>query len=190
MYLSTQSVHHSPEDVEYPGHRLQPGYIRLIRLVPGDWADPIRCEILESNLLSAEYQALSYVWGAKHVKRFILLENKMFSVTVNLESALRHLREQLKDDSQGAILWVDALCINQADDGERTSQVQMMRRIYERCRCVIAYLGDRLDGRARGHERPKVLHFEPGESPPSLPIGSHRVWDDIGTLVAVNARCW
>jgi hypothetical protein len=80
MYLSTQSVHQSPEDVEYPGRRLQPGNIRLIRLVPGDWTDPIRCESLESNLLSAEYQALSYVWGAKYAKRFILLDNKMFPV--------------------------------------------------------------------------------------------------------------
>ena len=103
----------------------------------------MRCELFEVSRQHADYQALSYVWGSKNVKRSISLNNRILPVTFNLESALRHLREQLKNQPGGATLWVDALCINQADDSERTEQVQMMRSIYERCRCVIVYLGDR-----------------------------------------------
>lgn len=159
--------------MEYPGRILEPGSIRLVQLLPGNWTDPIRYELFDSSLMHAEYQALSYVWGSKNVKRSIFLSNSIFPVTVNLESALRHLREQLKDDDKAAILWVDALCINQADDSERTTQVQMMRSIYERCQRVIVYLGDRLDKRVQGQGPPKVLHFEPGEPRPSLSTEGH-----------------
>ncbi len=39
-------------------------------------------------------------------------------------------------------LWVDAVCINQADLKERGSQVQLMRRIYSSAETVLAWLGD------------------------------------------------
>jgi len=39
-------------------------------------------------------------------------------------------------------LWIDALCINQADIVERNSQVQMMGEIYSWAKEVISCLGD------------------------------------------------
>lgn len=38
-------------------------------------------------------------------------------------------------------VWVDAICINQKNDYERTYQVQMMRTIYERSEHVAIWLG-------------------------------------------------
>jgi hypothetical protein len=74
-------------------------------------------------------------------------------VTVNLESALRHLRELYKEGEDSLVLWVDALCINQEDVGERTSQVQFMGAIYTQCQQVIVYLGDNIEGTSQMKRR-------------------------------------
>jgi hypothetical protein len=152
MFLSPQSARDT-EDVAYPGRTLLPGEIRLIRLLPGKWTDPVRCELFEEVLGTTRYAALSYVWGSKNVTRPIFLNRRKFPVTVNLESALRHLRERIECGSHAAILWVDALCIDQRNESERTSQVQMMGDVYRQCRQAIVYLGDQLEDRAC-HDRP------------------------------------
>jgi hypothetical protein len=113
--------------------------IRLIRLLPGSWADEIRCELVYDSLANVRsYYALSYVWGSRHVTRSIQLNAQPFRVTVNLEAALRHLREQLHNE----LLWIDALSINQKDDQERTHQVSLMGSIYRSSKSVLVYLGD------------------------------------------------
>ncbi|KAH7303075.1 heterokaryon incompatibility protein-domain-containing protein [Stachybotrys elegans] len=38
-------------------------------------------------------------------------------------------------------VWIDAICINQDDIEERSSQVQMMSNIFERAVCIIGWLG-------------------------------------------------
>lgn len=40
------------------------------------------------------------------------------------------------------LLWADAVCINQADDAERGSQVGMMGRIYGQAARTLVWLGD------------------------------------------------
>jgi hypothetical protein len=155
MFLSPQHARRNPKDVEYPGQPLLPGQIRLVRLLPGTWTDPIQCELFEEDHGTTKYEALSYVWGSQNVTRPIFLNRKEFRVTFNLEGALRHLREQFKDDDKRKVFWIDALCINQKDTEERTTQVQLMGDIYKMCAQVVVYLGDRLDGRHRP-ERPSI----------------------------------
>jgi hypothetical protein len=161
MFLSPRSARSDPEDVVYPGKTLLPGEIRLIRLLPGTWTDPVRCELFEETLGTTKYEALSYVWGSKNVTRPIFLNQRKFPVTVNLESALRHLRERPEWGSDGAVLWVDALCINQKDGSERTTQVQMMGNIYRRCWQAIVYLGGRLEDGTRNDRPPAPRRYEP-----------------------------
>ena len=40
------------------------------------------------------------------------------------------------------VIWIDQLCINQADIVEKSSQVAMMPRIYKSCKEVILWLGE------------------------------------------------
>lgn len=40
------------------------------------------------------------------------------------------------------LLWVDALCINQADISERNNQVKLMKEVYSQAERVIVWLGD------------------------------------------------
>lgn len=38
-------------------------------------------------------------------------------------------------------IWIDALCINQADPAEKSKQIPMMRDIYAKAECVFSWLG-------------------------------------------------
>jgi hypothetical protein len=184
MFLSPNSARKEPAETIYPGKPLQQDEIRLISLQPGRWNDQITCELTNVPLDASRYRALSYVWGSQKVVRTIRLNGHAYSVTVNLESALRHLREKYKE---GLVLWVDALyvfsvgmckgrpqskvdltcrCINQKDIQERTEQVQLMDRIYEKCYEGIVYLGDQLENKALSADPPPVLHFDRDEPLP------------------------
>jgi hypothetical protein len=157
MFL-TPARAEKPAHFHYPGLPLQPGQIRLIELLPGVWSEPVRCRLFNVRHETAVYQSLSYVWGSQRVNRTIVVNSKSYSTTVNLESALRHLRQRNKN---GMVLWVDALCINQGDTEERTRQVQLMGDIYKMCKSVVVYLGDRLEGTTSAHTPPpEVVDFD------------------------------
>jgi len=59
-------------------------------------------------------------------------------VTQNLFAALRRLRRS----DEVRTLWVDAACINQADDGEKASQVAAMGSIYRRTSHGLLFIGE------------------------------------------------
>jgi hypothetical protein len=140
----------------YSDSRLAANDIRLAKLLPGAWSDAIRCRLFRASLDDAKYHALSYVWGSQNVTRSILLDDRPFAATVNLEGALRHLRHQHEN---GLVLWIDALCINQEDMEERTHQVQLMGKIYKSCVSTIVYLGDGSWGERSKHYAPTVTRF-------------------------------
>jgi hypothetical protein len=138
----------------YPGEPLESDQIRLIRLRPGAWTDPIVCDLYSTrhtrdNNIPKHYYALSYVWGSRGVTREVMLAGCPHNVTVNLERALRYYRHHYP---QGIDLWVDALCIDQKNLTERTHQVQLMSQIYSRCERMVIYLGDRLEYNIKSEE--------------------------------------
>lgn len=47
----------------------------------------------------------------------------------------------LVDNSANHPIWVDAICINQADDAEKSEQVRMMHRIFARAETTLAWTG-------------------------------------------------
>lgn len=99
--------------------------------------DIIICHLRTVSLRDKpEYEALSYVWGGSSDNRQILLDGNELSVTNSLFEALAHLRDVKKE----RILWVDALCINQKDDIEKSIQVMMMDRIYAQASTVLVWL--------------------------------------------------
>ncbi|KAM0553088.1 hypothetical protein ACHAPJ_007636 [Fusarium lateritium] len=113
--------------------------IRILHLLPGQSSDPVRCELHTVSLSSNPvYQALSYSWGDPHDCRAIEVDSKETDITSNLYNALRQLR---LDDNERHI-WVDALCINQADDTEKSHQISLMRDIYSSTTEAILWLGD------------------------------------------------
>ncbi|KAI4926776.1 hypothetical protein J4E85_007071 [Alternaria conjuncta] len=51
--------------------------------------------------------------------------------------------------SFGEYFWIDALCINQSDDVEKSLQVQRMGDIYKNAKEVLVWLGDGKENRIR-----------------------------------------
>jgi len=125
----------------------EPDSIRLLRLMPNRNNEAIiRCELFqyalqESDKATYPYEALSYVWGGSDKPQSIFIGNQYLAVTVNLHAALLRLR----DHDIARIIWVDAVCINQEDDKEKTHQVQSMAQIYGKASRVIVWLGERAD---------------------------------------------
>lgn len=85
------------------------------------------------------YEALSYTWGrpSDNAPDPIHIDQHSVIVSSNLYDALQALR--LED--QPRTLWIDALCINQADNAEKATQVALMGTIYSRARRVLVWLG-------------------------------------------------
>jgi heterokaryon incompatibility protein (HET) len=71
----------------------------------------------------------------------ILIGEHCFKVTKNLHAALLRLRNH----SFERIVWVDAVCINQADNQEKAHQIQNMTKIYGQANRVIVWLGGGTD---------------------------------------------
>jgi len=112
--------------------------IRILTLLAGRNDDTVECT-LETAWLDdpGRYEALSYAWGGWSLPCSIFVDNRDFSITTSLLTALQHLRYP----TAARRLWIDAICINQIDKPEQTHQVQLMRDIYQRASRVLVWLG-------------------------------------------------
>ncbi|ETS87873.1 hypothetical protein PFICI_01701 [Pestalotiopsis fici W106-1] len=129
---------------------LPPRTIRLLRVLPGDTEAPMECELLllpmpESSGQMQLYEALSYVWGSEDKPRSILVSGHLVHIGTNLYQALLRLRHRVLD----RVLWIDAICINQADTGEKSQQIPLMSQIYHQAGRVIVWLGVEADDSTR-----------------------------------------
>ncbi|CVL08530.1 related to het-6-heterokaryon incompatibility protein [Fusarium proliferatum] len=127
----------------FPYEPLNSDELRLLRVEPGD-TDVIRVELRTiKSRTSQRFWALSYVWGARENPATILLNDEPFSITRNLYNALYQYRRHGFQgyDTEKAMLWVDAICINQNDQVEKSIQVPRMSEIYGQCERVLAWLG-------------------------------------------------
>ncbi|KAL8365322.1 hypothetical protein RB595_004227 [Gaeumannomyces hyphopodioides] len=127
-----------------------PRQIRLLRLYPGSPDDSIEVEIYISSLEESPiYEALSYVWSdpsedpSNEPAEIHIRGTGKWTVTPNLRGALTTLRHQI---TEPRTLWVDALCIDQSNKNERSSQVRIMRGIYAQASRVVVWLGSGRDG--------------------------------------------
>ncbi|KAI1345845.1 heterokaryon incompatibility protein-domain-containing protein [Xylaria sp. FL0043] len=111
--------------------------IRILRLNPGSEDDDIDCS-LEVHSIKEDGipEALSYVWGKELSREQILVDLQPFSISRDLLEILRSLRHPKTPRT----IWIDAICINQTNNKERTCQVRLMREIYSQAQKTIIYL--------------------------------------------------
>ncbi|KAF6822612.1 heterokaryon incompatibility protein [Colletotrichum plurivorum] len=128
------------------------GQIRLIEIEPltqekgmveGGNESLVRCSLKHISLSdTARYTALSYAWGDPNITKAIVLHGQQVDVTSNLESVLRELAIQRSRDPEiTPALWVDAICIDQQNETERTYQVSRMDMIYRSATRTLIWLG-------------------------------------------------
>jgi hypothetical protein len=86
-----------------------------------------------------KYTALSYVWGSYASPRDTITCNGVeLEITIGCAEALRQLRTHVAGP---LILWVDAICINQADTVEKSRQIRLMQEIYTWAATTYVWLG-------------------------------------------------
>ena len=123
---------------------LRTGDIRLVRLLPGKLNTEICCELFKTNPRDRPaYRALSYAWQESRIQssdketRQLTVNGKHLKVKANLWLALAHLRSS----TNSLVIWIDSLCIDQANTKERNHQVGHMREIFRGASEVLIWLG-------------------------------------------------
>ncbi|KAG7009435.1 hypothetical protein G7Y79_00002g005500 [Physcia stellaris] len=125
-------------DFEYPS-KLGELEMRLIQIEDGPKTETVATRLIHTCMEddSTSYDALSYVWGSRTDPAIIICNDRPLLITRNLHDAL----VQLRQDGLRNPIWIDAICINQADADERARQVRLMRQIFSRAEMVHIWLG-------------------------------------------------
>ncbi|KAI9163865.1 Heterokaryon incompatibility protein [Paramyrothecium foliicola] len=169
------------------------------------------------------YVALSYTWDRAEESHFsldarlqsspssIILNGQTHQVTPNLHDFFS--LALLLDGISQTWLWIDAICINQSDDLEKTVQVNLMGMIYSRAVATFVWLGkeDRQTEQTQviihkmgqtlkkrvGHESDSVLQEEFGRVQPTdtdylrrMGLDASTTWEDWFGLVRFFQRRW
>jgi len=120
--------------------------IRLLTVLPSDNFDaPVECELHQFHVSTApEYEGLSYAWDDTIDQTAVTCNGIGVTVTANLRNALKRIR----NPSVSKTIWVDALCLNQADVGEKNIHVPLMGRVYSQATNTVIFLGETSDEEA------------------------------------------
>lgn len=122
--------------------------IRVIQLHgAANISDEIRFDLITTSLDEPlPYEAISYTWSGQALDRPVYANGREYCVTKNAEDVMRRLRPSSPDRSRN--LWIDAICINQKDDPEKSVQVQLMFEVYANAERVNIWLGQGTDATA------------------------------------------
>jgi len=132
--------------------RLNARQIRLLDLKYGHGEGILQFDLQTYSLSNRpNYIALSYTWGDPNETVPVLCDGKTINITRNLNEALWQLRENWKSFArksssknrfaQPQYFWIDAVCINQSNQEEKSCQVGVMGEIYRQAHNVIVWLG-------------------------------------------------
>jgi len=134
------SAHDPSDDSIYP-YKPLPNHnnTRLLHLQPGLPDEPLYGSLVISDLYDCggTYEAISYAWGSSAKPQYISLDNRKLAITESLFTALQRFRSA----RSVRVLWADAVCIDQENESERSSQVNRMGQIYRGAASVLVWLG-------------------------------------------------
>ncbi|ROV94094.1 hypothetical protein VMCG_08242 [Cytospora schulzeri] len=112
-------------------------HIRLIEVLDIN-DDGVRCQLTCWPINNApQYDAISYAWGDPNLRTLITINDRRLAVTQNCEYVLRQARWH----GMSRYHWVDAICIDQKNNSEKTEQVSRMADIYRDAQRVLACVG-------------------------------------------------
>jgi Heterokaryon incompatibility protein (HET) len=133
------------DNIEYYKYSsIRPRFVRLLELRESDAfigeEKTLQGTLKQISLdsCSEPFDAISYACGPAVYCECILIDGKKVLVTKNCHNALRHLRDQFGLRT----VWVDAVCINERNDDEKSGQIRLMTSIYGKARKVYIWLGE------------------------------------------------
>jgi len=116
--------------------------IRLLTLPTHSTASSADYTLLHFPLdTTGHYEAISYTWDGNDTTSKISLNGELFPTTAKVQQLL----QALTSATTAKRVWIDFICINQADADEKSRQVRMMRDIFASAHRVTAWLGHQQD---------------------------------------------
>ncbi len=129
---------HTVEEDLYTDLPFKPLQLRLLTLLPAqNETYRIECSLENFPMAPGPWESLSYTWGTGTETEEIWINGLDRLVTSNLAAFLRRRRDQ----TVSVQLWIDAICINQADPKEKEQQVPLMGMIYAASSLLNIWLG-------------------------------------------------
>jgi len=169
----------------YPHHNR----IRILHLRPRSTGEAILCELVTEELhpRMERYSALSWKWGDRTRMAVIYIEGKIFEVRHNLFADL----QQLRHPALTVRLWVDAICINQDDDSEKSVQIPLMPKIYGLAHSVCVWLGEAAnDSHLAMVFLGRVANLDMGANVDRLLFSSHHAHEVLSLLKLLKRGCF
>ncbi|KAL6704608.1 hypothetical protein ACN47E_008005 [Coniothyrium glycines] len=126
--------------------------IRLFSLSPAEDATiPLEGSVLHVSRYAelakpsrfSKYAAVSYVWGTESFSKSIGIhsaapaQETVLPITPTVEVMLKTFRHTQRP----RLFWIDAICLNQRDDDEKSQQIPLMGEIYSQAHKVLFWLG-------------------------------------------------
>jgi hypothetical protein len=177
---------------KYEYHPLtSPNDIRVLELQPDGYDERsmiFDCSLRTLNLTDTKRKphcALSYTWKLPDIQEDeaplrpsplqVRCDGGMMDINENLFDFLyqvQHLPDDVNEESPDPMpIWIDALCINQADLAERSSQVAIMQKIYSKAAGTLIWLGR--------HNRFSLQALPLVRQISSIPASAFPQYDDI-----------
>jgi hypothetical protein len=181
---------------KYEYSSLGDGEIRLLKL--SKWApfSPVRCELVHVRLDKApEFETISYTWGVQRTMRPLVMNGRRHDVSERVYDIVHDRASFLMT----RCIWLDFICINQGDDNEKSSQVQLMKKIYGSSRHTVVCLGHAPDANDAigllAHLRRRMDFDDPvkrASLPPTELNIESPLWPALNNLIKHDywARCW
>ncbi|KAI2619909.1 heterokaryon incompatibility protein-domain-containing protein [Hypoxylon sp. NC1633] len=208
---------------------LPPGWIRLLRIrdpshdvvagFDGFSEEEIQIELYDYPLSSCpDFTSLSYTWGeptpihdplygifTKEPRCFpIQINDSILRATRNLRNMLRRLRQIQHAGKHSPttwirFFWIDALCVDQDDLGERSAQVALMSSIYKRANSCTVWLGEMDEHAATAINITKEWYAHRAEGQTVFKIASSKSFNkwmfalskkSVKALLALLSRTW
>jgi len=148
------------------------------------------------------FTALSYAWNSPGRDEIMAVGDKFLKITKSVQEALLYLAQHVETK----YLWIDGVCIDQENLGEKNMQVPLMAEIYTRATEVIIWLGEsnelidkaidvtpKLNSKLeRFNERLESELLDHALAEAGLPTGQSPIWDGFTELYSRSwfSRLW
>ena len=113
--------------------------VRLVEFCTEPVSTQIQVRLTTHDIRSLPcYIAISYEWGTSKASRLILVDGRAMLVGKNCYRVLRQVQRQ----GASVYYWIDAICIDQWNNAEKSKQVQLMGMVYRNAQSTAVCIGE------------------------------------------------
>ena len=135
----------------------------------------------------SHYECLSYCWGNGLPDHSIRIDGRAYSVTSNLLTAIKTRHRCLQGSD--VPIWIDAICIDQSNNEEKSVQVRLMGDIYSQAAAVLVWLGEASKGIRMFADTVLWLEYaKRKDQPEKFQLVQQSRIDEVSEIVATGAQ--